>query len=131
MSNYLTFEDPVLLKTVIADFNSANYGWRVSISAYNFLYTKLKENPKIFVGMVFRLKEKDKEDCFVKITNGVHRWVPSTKRGELPYLEYLAVKWENIGNDLLRAVELIEEYRVKTEGEVLETDAKDETKSSN
>jgi hypothetical protein len=114
----LTLEEPIILKAVVADTNfDAGGGWRVSVSPYNFLYTKLKENPKIFVGMVFRAKEKDKEDTYVRIINGVHRWVPSPKRGELPFLECLAVRFENIGTDLLRAVELIEEHRQKTEGD--------------
>lgn len=126
MSNVLMLEDPVSLRAVAADMNpGAGGGFRVSVSPYNFLYTILKENPKNFVGMVFRSKDPDHEERYVRIVNAVHKWIPSPKRGELPFLEYLAVRWENMGTDLLKAVEMIEEHRQKTEGEF-----KDENKGN-
>lgn len=117
-STFFLLEDPILMKSVVADINfNAGGGWRVSVSPYSFVYSKLKDNPKNLIGMVFRAKEKGKEDSYVRVTQGVARWVPPPKRGDLPFLEYLAVHFENIGTDLLRAVELIEEHRQKTEGE--------------
>lgn len=118
MNDVWMWEDPILLKSVVADINYAGGGgWRVSISPYNFLYTKLKDTPKNFVGMVFRAKDPDGIDIYLKIINAVHRWEPNPKRGQLPFLEYLAVRYEVIGQNLLRAVELIEEHRQKIEGE--------------
>lgn len=122
-TSLLMLEDPISLRQIVADINfGAGGGWRVSISGYNFLYSSLKDDPKLFVGMVFRVKDPDNEDTYVRIIQGVHRWVKPTKKTDLPILEYLSVKYEVLGQDLLKAIELIEERRQKLEG-----DFKDET----
>lgn len=118
MSVVLTLEDPTSLRVVVADSNpGAGGGWRISVSPHNFLYTPLKDKPQNILGMVFRVKEKDKEDTYAKIVNAVHRWVPNP-RGGLPYLEYLAVRLDYLKVGLLDVITMIEEHRVKTEGAV-------------
>jgi hypothetical protein len=133
-------EDLITQRKVVAEaYMGEGGGWRISISPYSFIYGRLKENPKAFVGMVFRdttgeaVHGGDKV-LFVKITQAAPRWVrvkPKVVNGrlktELPFLDYLAVKWEPI-YDQLAAIEALEQHRQKLEGDFKEE--KDATNES-
>lgn len=123
--NRMLLEDPVINKQLYAEANfGEGGGWKISISPYNFIYSRLKDNPRAFVGMVFRNVRTTSDNktavMYLKVSNAVHRWVPASKRGELPFLEYLAVKFDTLPENFMVIAEAIEIHRQKIEGEYKE-----------
>lgn len=118
-------QDPVTGKSVLAEsYVGEGGGWKICISGYSFIYGRLKDNPRAIVGMVFRDVNREKIEGkdiprFVRVTQAAHRWIKAQKKTDLPFLEFVAVKWTQIDNQL-DALEQIEAHRQKLEGDFQE-----------
>ncbi len=113
----LILQDPITKKRIVAiPGRTEAGGWDIVVSSFSFVYSRLKDNPHLFLGMVFQEIDRVQNDDgttdwvaksnYVKVTRGVSRWVKSTKKYGLPDLEYLGVLLEPIGTLLEACVEI-------------------------
>ena len=111
----IILQDLITKKKLVGTPTKSNGGgYDIYISPASFLYGILKDDPKKLIGRVFQEVEKvdydlKRQQTFVKVVRGVHKWVKPLKRGQLPDLMYQAVLLESVGTTL-EAVEELDKY---------------------